>query len=446
MINDGDTVITGLSGGADSVCLLLCLRELSSRMNFSLRAVHVNHSMRGKESDRDQTFCEELCEKLNIPIDVFRVDVYAHMDKSGKSPEEAARELRYGAFENAAKGHTAVKIATAHNKGDNTETVLFNIARGTGTKGICGIPYVRQLGDISVIRPLLGATRGEIEAFLGERQQSYVTDSTNLTEDYTRNKLRARVLPVLKEINPAVDTAVERLSGSTAEDEAFFAEYISSIPHSDICRCHGAVRKRYIRKLLSDNNIECSYERINTLDCMMTGGKDTRCCLSGDVFAVFRKGIMTIEKMSACDHQHFEQPIDLRCDTEINAAVFDKRVIISGAVDDIFYKDGIVNKKLTKNCLNCAKIQGDAVLRTKHDGDNIRFAGKNFSTKLKKLYNEMKLTPAERAAALVIEDEGGIIWSEYGGVSERVCVQKGDSISDIYEVRATLLTDPDNAV
>ena len=131
MIQKGDTVTAGLSGGADSVCLVTVLHGLSHEMGFTLRAVHVNHCLRGEESDRDQHFCEELCKRLDIPLEVCRVDVTGFAKESGRSTEEAARILRYGAFDKVSCGG---KTATAHNKNDNAETVLFNIVRGSGLK------------------------------------------------------------------------------------------------------------------------------------------------------------------------------------------------------------------------------------------------------------------------------------------------------------------------
>ena len=165
MLKNGEQVTTALSGGADSVALALALKMLG----YEVKAVHVNHHLRGEESDRDMKFCEDFCEKNNIPLDVCHVDVLEYAQKTGLSTETAARELRYQFFEKI-NG----KVATAHNLNDCVETTLFNLSRGTGLKGTCGIPPVRD----NFIRPLADVTRVEIEIFLKEQDQPYVTDST----------------------------------------------------------------------------------------------------------------------------------------------------------------------------------------------------------------------------------------------------------------------------
>lgn len=427
MIDNGNNVIVGLSGGADSVCLLMVLKELSAQICFSLYAVHVNHCLRGEESMRDERFCTELCRQLDIPLEICTVDVRSYCDEKGKSCEEGARELRYEAFERLAERLDA-KIATAHNKCDNSETVLFNLTRGTGVKGLCGIPYKRG----NIIRPLLEVSREEIEDFLRNEKQVYVTDSTNLTDDYSRNRIRHRVIPQLSEINGNFHEAVRRLSVSAAEDEDYFEELISDLSPEDIPLQHSAVRKRYIKKLLTEKGISCSFDRLCELDGLMERRASTRYELSGDVFAFFRKGIMTVEQVRG--EMDFSVPISFLSEKELDIPEFDKTVKITRIQDDIFQNNGNVQKKLTNHWLNCVKIQGVAVIRNKRDGDSIVLSGRNFSTKLKKLYNSMKLPLNERHSALVIEDEGGIIWSEYGGVSERTAAKDGDSREDIFEI------------
>ncbi|MGN0666016.1 MAG: tRNA lysidine(34) synthetase TilS [Huintestinicola sp.] len=417
-------ILAGLSGGADSVCLLLALHELSAEMGFGLAAVHVNHCLRGEESDRDERFCVELCRKLDIPIECVRVDVRGYAAEKRCSCEEGARKLRYDAFAAAADKFGCEKIATAHNLCDNSETSLFNAARGTGLKGLSGIPYVRG----RIIRPLIEVSRQEIEQFLEENGQGYVTDSTNLTDDYSRNVIRHRVIPALESINGGVHTALLRLRKSAAEDEDFILSEMMKLREDEICRAHPAVRKRYIRMKLNDSGMPVSAERIALLDDMMTDSfqRQRRYLLSGDIYAVFRNGIMTVERMEKLSGYHNEFEIDLSEDSEIYIPEFDKTVKISGISDDKCCGNCNVNKKLTNNCGNYAKIQGVAVLRTKRDGDMIQLKGRGFRTKLKKYYSGLGLSPEERRSALVMEDETGLIWSEYGGVAERIAAGDED--------------------
>ena len=206
MLRPGEAVLAALSGGADSVSLLLVLQSLG----YEVRAFHLNHCLRGAESDRDEAFCRALCAKRGVPLTVVRVDIAAL--SQGKAVEETARRERYAQLEKAADG---CKIATAHTADDNLETVLFHLVRGSGARGLAGIPPVRG----NIIRPLLNAERREIEAFLRENGQDYVTDSSNLSDDYTRNRLRHSVLPVLREINPAAAQSALRLGQQLRQDE-----------------------------------------------------------------------------------------------------------------------------------------------------------------------------------------------------------------------------------
>ena len=191
MIKKGDKIVAALSGGADSVTLLHCLNSIKEELGFELSACHVNHNLRGEDSDKDQAFAQALCENMNIPLKVFSINVAKAMEKH-TSVEETARALRYKAFSEESE-RLGAKVATAHNSCDNTETVFLNLLRGTGLKGLCGIPPVRDY----LIRPLILCTREEIEAYCDENSLRYVTDKTNFSTEYTRNKIRLELLPKL---------------------------------------------------------------------------------------------------------------------------------------------------------------------------------------------------------------------------------------------------------
>lgn len=207
--------LVALSGGADSVALLLVLRELGYR----LHAIHCNFHLRGKEADRDERFCIDLCQKLDIPLHLAHFDTLTYAQAHRVSIEMAARELRYRHFARLRKDIGALDICVAHHKDDQAETMLMNLVRGTGTRGLTGM--APRNGDI--VRPMLAVNRREIEEYLREKGQDYVTDSSNLVDDVTRNKIRLKVMPLLRDINPA---AIEHMA-RTAEyvaDERDFAE------------------------------------------------------------------------------------------------------------------------------------------------------------------------------------------------------------------------------
>ncbi len=419
MIAQGDVIYVGLSGGADSVCLLLCLLEMSEKYNAQIRAIHINHQLRGQESDADEEFCRKLCERLNVPFVSKCIDVKGYAEKGKLSCEEAARELRYKAFH----ALECDKIATAHNLNDNAETVLFNLTRGTGLKGLCGIPPVRG----KIIRPLIGTSRTEIEAFLKGKNQDYVTDSTNLTDEFSRNKIRHNVIPELLKINSSFLYNISSMTEILTLENSFINECALGITDGYISDKHEAVRRRYIKNLLESNKLEISADRIKAIDNIaLHGGKIN---LSGNVYAFCRNGILTIETV---DNKLPEVEFSAPAHSGKNSFVGDKIVIITEKICDWDGSRGIVNNNLTINCIDCGKIQGDIVLRNRRNGDRIQLCGNNFHSRLKKLLNR-DVPLEERSAVAVLSDANGVIWAEGYGADERV---RADSSSKkIYEIR-----------
>ena len=219
MLTCGDRVIAGVSGGADSVCLFLMLLELREKIGFDLIAVHVHHGLRGESADKDQQFVEALCEQHRIPLEIFRVNLESIAKKRKQSLEEAGRMVRREAFDCVCQKYGGNKIALAHHQNDNAETLLWNLSRGTGLDGLGGIRPVNG----KFIRPLLCMNRKEIEEYLTGRKQSYCIDETNAETDYTRNKLRHLVLPILEE---QVNLAAVRHMNETMEQIWELQEYM----------------------------------------------------------------------------------------------------------------------------------------------------------------------------------------------------------------------------
>ena len=221
LIRPGDGVVVGLSGGPDSVFLLYALYTLQGRMGFTLRAVHVHHGIRGAEADRDEAFSEKLCAKLDIPFQAVHVAAPAYAAQHGLSLEEAARILRYEALEAARQQLTqapAAWIAVAHHLDDQAETVLHNLVRGAGLRGLAGMENRRN----HVIRPLLSIKREDILKWLKQYDIPYVTDSTNADPHYTRNRIRSTVLPELREINPEASAHIAHSAALLREADAYF--------------------------------------------------------------------------------------------------------------------------------------------------------------------------------------------------------------------------------
>lgn len=252
-------VLCALSGGKDSMALLHALHALREELGFSLHAAHYNHRLRGEESQRDALFVEDYCRERGIPLTLGSGDVAEVARAAGRGIEETARDLRYAFLEDTAKHLGASRIATAHQAEDNLETLLLNLVRGTGLRGLGGIPPVRG----AIVRPLLQTTREEIEAYLAAEGVPFVEDSSNEETVYRRNRLRHEVLPVLRELNPRLTESATAAIRSLREDEAYlearalevFREALPAeeglvLPTKRLSMLPAAIAPRVIRRML----------------------------------------------------------------------------------------------------------------------------------------------------------------------------------------------------
>ena len=229
MFTPGDTVLIGVSGGADSVCLLHALNSLKEELGIRVAAAHLNHGIRGEEADRDAAFVKELCRSWQIPCYCKREDIPALAKEMDVSEETAGRLKRYQFFRELCMEEPFDKIATAHNLNDQAETVLMRMIRGCGIDGLSGIRYLRKDG---VVRPLLDVERTQIEAYCKENNLAYCTDSTNKDETYTRNRIRHRLIPLLQEeFNPNIAGALATVAENVAEDGDFISGYAKRLYH-----------------------------------------------------------------------------------------------------------------------------------------------------------------------------------------------------------------------
>lgn len=301
MFGHGCAVAVALSGGADSVSLLCALKALEGELGITLSACHLNHGMRGEESDADMRFCEELCARLGVPLFAEKINV-AEFRRKHESGEECARRIRYDFFDGTlARLGEGARLATAHNSNDCTETVLLNLMRGTGLKGLCGIPPVRG----SIVRPLIYCTRAEVEDYLAEIGEGFVTDRTNLSDDYTRNKVRHLILPEMLKINGALFDGMTRMTASLREDSDYLEEQARlALSRAETGRGWDAaalselpapIRSRAVRIILSCGGIEPSALRINTAASLL-GKRSARYNPCKDRFFTIRKGVCFVEK------------------------------------------------------------------------------------------------------------------------------------------------------
>ena len=265
LFESGQSVVVGLSGGPDSVCLLYELLPLGN----PIICAHVNHGLRGQESDADETYVRALCEKLNVPLEVKRIDAAALAKETGKTIEEAGREARYAFFDElCGQQDGAPTIAVAHNRDDQVETVLMRVLRGTGVDGLAGMaPSRKSEAGYDIVRPLLNVSREEIMRRLKEHGEEARLDTSNLNTDYFRNKIRLEIIPFLEKTTDfSLPQSLLRLAENAAEDKSYFDtvvagtldEYVSTVgeatcfPAEVLAEVHPAIRHRLIRAVFAE--------------------------------------------------------------------------------------------------------------------------------------------------------------------------------------------------
>lgn len=405
MLQQDESVLIALSGGADSVALLRALYELG----YPVRAFHLNHCLRGAESERDEAFCRTLCARLGVELTVERVDVSAAVQQ-GSGVEETARHIRYARLQEAAQG---AKIATAHTADDNLETVLFHLVRGTGPKGLAGIPPVRG----QIIRPLLRVERAQVEAYLAALGQDYVTDSTNADETYTRNRIRHTVVPALRAIQPSAAQAVARLGNLLRQDEdclgGLAQECLAQAERPDgtwgiapLRQVHPAVRARALRRLLVQNGMplrDVTAQHISALERLLKSANPSACCALPHGFIAQRE--YNVLRLIHGENQPERPAVPLSVPSE--QMLWDGSVRVSVHVlekNEVFYKS------FNTFCVDCGTIDFVSLcVRTRKAGDRIRLTEKGGSRTLKKLFIDRKVPRCKRDGLAVIADKTGVI-------------------------------------
>lgn len=253
MMEDGNSIVAGVSGGADSVALLMVMLELKEEYHLEVSVVHVNHGIRGREAKKDEEYVKRLCKTYNLPFFLYEGSVPELSKKWQMSEETAGRKFRYQCFFDAANKTGASCIATAHHMGDQAETVLFHMARGSNLAGAAGIRPVSVIGEkeegIRIIRPLLCCEKEEITAYLKQQCIKWCEDATNADDSYTRNKIRNRILPALKEINNKSIIHIAEFASEILEYEEFFNHIVEEYMLKEVffkieheTKCHSSPR------------------------------------------------------------------------------------------------------------------------------------------------------------------------------------------------------------
>ena len=407
-------LVCAVSGGADSMCLVHLVRA----EGYDVTAAHFEHGIRGAESLRDAAFVESWCREQGIPFVLGRGDAPAYARENGLSLEEAARKLRYAFLFRTAKALGADCILTAHNRDDNAETLLFNLTRGAGTAGLGGIPAQRGL----LRRPLLQVSRAEIEAYLERNHVPYVEDSTNRSDDYTRNQIRHRIVPLLRELNPRFDEAAARTARLARQDEdclnALAEEFIrdnlreDSLPLTALSALHPAIASRVLRTLLPGQSMERIEAALRFIESSEYGvlelpgrtlrREQGRLYLRADAAAALpARRLIPGEALLIPE-------AGLRIETELQ--------LYRGEIHDLFKTSYLKYEILSTDLLCTGRLPGDS----------IRPLGRGVRKKLSALFKEAGYTRAMRDACPVLRDGEGPVFVRGLALDERAAPRIGE--------------------
>ncbi len=425
MINAGDTVAVGLSGGADSMALFHLLYTNRELLGINLLALHVNHGLR-QESVQEQQFVADFCEKLGVKCIVYTADMNSRAKPQGMSTEMWARQLRYDFFAQQAQKYSA-KIATAHSLSDKCETVIFNLCRGTGLKGVCGIPAVRG----NIIRPLINCTREQIEKYCKENNIAYVTDQSNFSEEYSRNKIRLRVIPALKQINEKAEKQIGEFSAEMRQIYTFLTQLSDNLYNNSITdmgfdiniikKQDDVVIKFFLRGLLDRYNCLSKENIEDILNGIKNGGYNRQltaavgCKIQGEYLVFYD----IVQKKS----DNISEKVEI-LPQKITSFLSKQYVLQEFSIQDA-EKIKKIEKNYLNNCIDCDTINNSLFLRTRKTGDKFTLAHRGVTKTVKKLFVEDKIPQNIRDnIAILSDDDGNVIWLEGHGTNKPYRVNK----------------------
>jgi tRNA(Ile)-lysidine synthase len=450
MTEEGDRIAVGVSGGADSVCLLYVLKKLSRTGKFDLAAVHVNHRLRGAEADRDEQFVRALCRDWDIDFYLRSYDVGRLAKEEGLSEEEAGRKVRYLAFLEVCGQQGYNKVAVAHNKNDNAETFLFHLFRGTGMKGLSGIDPCRALpadfGEVTVIRPLLCVERREIEDYLNREGIAYQTDSTNLTEDYSRNKIRNKILTyAAAEINTRTvgninETALKLREALEYIDRNVTIRYQALVRQEKGCFRISAeallkeppvIQKGILRKLLEDlagslKDLEAGHIDAVLSLCKRQVGKQVQLpcgILAGREYEDIIICIKTVHLWENLEVEPME-PVKLMIPGRILIPSI-RKILETKLIK--YEKSEAIPKSSCVKWFDYDKIENAVEMRNRKEGDYIQINASGGNKRLKDYFIDRKIPRRQRDSQVLITDGSHVMWIP----------GEGERISEKYKVDET---------
>lgn len=430
LIGEKDKVLVALSGGPDSICLLHILYTLKEEFGFSIGAAHVNHLLRGEDSECDERYVMRICEDLGIKLDIERIDIDRISKERGISHEMAGREERYAFFDRVKKSKGYTKVAVAHNANDQVETVMMRMMRGTGLEGLCGIRVKR---DGYVIRPILCLKRNEIEEYCNLSSLKPRLDKSNLEKVYARNRVRLDIIPYMKEhFNEDIIESVNRMVNILQKDNEFIEGYVTNIFEeycnfdkdsmvikNELFSLNEAIVTRCIKRALivySEKHINFEMKHIYDLIELVELGTNRKLYLPNGIIAENIYGNIYLKKREQDKLNVYEE------------IAFDKQLIGRDIVEFGKYKVSfdIINNKnnieFSNNDLikyfDYDNIKGKLCIRNRKDGDKIRPLGMKGSKKVKDIFINMKVPVEERAKVPIVCFDSNIAWIVGYKVSE----------------------------
>ncbi|MDQ5983228.1 MAG: tRNA(Ile)-lysidine synthase [Eubacteriales bacterium SKADARSKE-1] len=421
MLPQNAAVVVGVSGGSDSMALLYFLLHFSKIKNLKIIAAHVNHSLRGSESDRDENFVRDFCKDNDVELKVLKVDVAKKAKEMKMGLEECGRLIRYEFFEELASPNNA-KIALAHTLSDNIETIILNLTRGSGIHGLCGILPARD----NIIRPLMLLEKSEILAYCKANKIKYVEDSSNKDREYSRNKIRLDVVPVLKEINPSLGKAFLKVSSLLQSDD----DYLNKIAREklndikiekgqyflkELKKLDLAIKSRCIKLavLEANKNINLDFSHVNLILALIEQGSGT-VTLPDKIYVKVEKETLKIFLKEKPVKDWRIQLNSLNNNLTGQARKFIIRVVCKSEYDDLLKQD----KTLLNRAVDYEKIPPNSVLRNRRPGDVLKLSKRGITKSLKKFFNEEKVSIEKRSELSMIADKNNILWLEEFGACE----------------------------
>lgn len=420
LIDLGDKLLVCLSGGPDSVFALKFFLKYKKKYKLDIFAIHINHNLRGKESDKDEEFCKTICAEEGIGLFIENVDVKKFAAKNKLSVEEAARKIRYDVFSNTAKHLGCSKIVTAHNKSDNAETVLLNLIKGTGIQGLGGIPVRRD----NIVRPLLCLTKEEITEYLDKNKIDYRIDRSNESDDYHRNFLRNQILTrIKKELNPSVEDAVFRTSQNLVKTKEILLRQIKGIIKNELSTVGDeviipiSIEEKYGSEILGEIikeiipakfNIEIDFKDVEKIQGLFSKQAGKFVELKNSVLCYKERDAVKIKKRT--EDLHFSKKLK----TGSSVKLFDKKLTIEKAG-----KTGTAKSK--KNCeyIDSKNLEEYFEVRNWRSGDKFIPLGLKHFKKVSDFLTDIKVPPSEKQKQLVLLNRDKIVWVVGYRIDER---------------------------